>query len=73
MEVKKMTDTVMLKQKIDASGYKLKYIATQIGLSYQGFLNKLNNKSEFTAHEILALCKLLNIDIMEKESIFFAV
>lgn len=67
-----MTDTVMLKQKIDDSGYKLKYIAAQIGLSYQGFLNKLNNKSEFTAHEILGLCNLLDIGIMEKESIFFA-
>lgn len=67
-----MTDTVLLKKKIDASGYKIKYIAASIGLSYQGFLNKINNKTEFCAPEIKALCDLLKIPVEEKEQIFFA-
>ena len=32
-----MTNTDLLKAKIESSGYKLKYIAAKIGLSYQGF------------------------------------
>lgn len=67
-----MTNTTLLKAKIDASGYKMKYIAAYIGLSYQGFLNKMRNKTEFTAPEIKGLCELLHITIEEKEPIFFA-
>lgn len=65
-----MTNTTLLKAKIDASGYKMKYIAAYIGLSYQGFLNKMRNKTEFTAPEIKGLCELLHITIEEKEPIF---
>ena len=43
-----MTNTTLLKAKIDASGYKMKYIANRIGLSYQGLLNKIRNKTDFT-------------------------
>ena len=71
-EVTKMTNTDLLKAKIESSGYKLKYIAAKIGLSYQGFLNKINNKTEFTAPEIKGLCDLLEISIEEKEPILFA-
>ena len=67
-----MTNTDLLKAKIESSGYKLTYIAAKIGLSYQGFLNKINNKTEFTAPEIKGLCDLLEISIEEKEPIFFA-
>ncbi len=66
-----MTNTNLLRVKIDQSGYKMKYIASRIGLSYQGFLNKLTNKSSFTAVEIKGLCTLLQISVDEKEAIFF--
>lgn len=68
-----MTDTAALFDIIDRSGLKLKFIASQIGLSYQGFKNKLDNKSDFTATEINRLCDLLNItDLNTKDRIFFA-
>lgn len=67
-----MTDTKALREKIDDSGYKLRFIAKKLGITYQGFLNKINNKSEFKATEIQTLCNLLSIDIQEKEQIFFA-
>ena len=67
-----MTNTDLLKAKIESSGYKLKYIAAKIGLSYQGFLNKINNKTEFTAPEIKGLRELLCIPADEAEKIFFA-
>lgn len=67
-----MTDTKALREKIDDSGYKLRFIAKKLGITYQGFLNKINNESEFKATEIQTLCNLLSIDIQEKEQIFFA-
>ena len=66
-----MTNTKMLREKIAESGYKLTYVAAQCGLSYQGFLNKLNNKTQFTAPEISAIKKLLGLTIEECHEIFF--
>ena len=66
-----MTDTIALREKIKESGYKLVFIANKIGLTYQGFLKKLNNDSEFKANEIQGLCDLLRIDTGGKEAIFF--
>lgn len=67
-----MTNAALLKAKIDASGYKMKYVADRIGLTYQGFLNKIRNKTDFTAPEIKGLCELLHIKTEEMEQIFFA-
>lgn len=67
-----MTNTKLLREKIAESGYKLTYVAAQCGLSYQGFLNKVNNKSQFTAPEISEIKKLLNLTIEECHEIFFA-
>lgn len=66
-----MTNTKLLRSKIDESGYKLRFIAKKLGITYQGFLNKINNDTEFKATEIKILCDLLDIDIQQKEVIFF--
>ena len=66
-----MTDTVLLRQAVDRSGYKIKFIAESIGLSYQGFLNKMKGLSQFGNEEIYAICKLLKIDESEMINIFF--
>ncbi len=47
-----MTNTELLRKRIDQSGYKMSFIAQKLKLSYQGLLNKINNKSEFKASEI---------------------
>jgi len=67
-----MTNTKLLRERINDSGYRIRYIASRLGLSYQGFQNKVNNVSEFKATEIKELCDLLKIDALEKEQIFFA-
>lgn len=67
-----MTNTIVLRKKIDESGYKLKFIANKMGLTYYGFMNKLNNKTEFKASEIIKLCNILEINRDEKDTIFFA-
>ena len=67
-----MTNTDLLREKIDQSGYKLRFIAKNIGLTYQGFLNKINNRNEFRANEIQDLYDLLDLTEEERVAIFFA-
>ena len=67
-----MTNTEMLKQKIALSGYKLEFIAKQIGITRQALSKKINNRSEFDQGEILKLCDVLKItSLREKEELFF--
>lgn len=68
----RMTNTELLREKIDQSGYKLRFIAKKIGITYQGLLNKINNRSEFRANEIQALYDLLGLTEEERVAIFFA-
>lgn len=67
-----MTNTLALNKRIDDSGYKISFIAKNLGLSSYGFALKRDNKSEFTASEIDALCTLLKIGTDEMMNIFFA-
>jgi hypothetical protein len=67
-----MTNTTLLEEYIEKSGYKKSYIADQINLTAWGFMLKVNNKSEFKASEIDALCKLLKISNKDRMAIFFA-
>ena len=68
-----MTDTALLVEWIEKSGYKRAYIAKQLGLSTYGLQLKVENRSEFKPSEINALCKLLNITTLrDKDKIFFA-
>ena len=67
-----MTNTSLLEQYIEKSGYKKSYIAEQLRLTTYGFALKVNNKSEFKASEMTILCKLLKISAKDKEAIFFA-
>lgn len=67
-----MTNTELLRKKIDESGYKLIFIAEHCRLSYQGFMNKVNGKSEFNATEIQKLRVLLKMCPEDVEAIFFA-
>jgi len=67
-----MNGSELLKAKVDSSGYKIRFIAKQIGLTYQGFVNKINDISKFRANEIAILCELLKIDDEARNAIFFS-
>lgn len=67
-----MTNTNLLRKKITSSGYRIQFVAKKCGLTYQGFMNKVNNLSAFTAPEIKALRELLKLSPEEVEAIFFA-
>lgn len=67
-----MTNVNMLRERINASGLKLSYIAEQLGIKYNTLMSKLSNQREFKITEILTLCKILEIDNEAREEIFFA-
>lgn len=66
-----MTNTNLLRSKIDESGYKLTYLAEKCNLTYFGFMKKVNNETEFKASEIKTLKELLNLTNEEANKIFF--
>lgn len=67
-----MTNTALLREKIEESGYKMRFIAKKMGITYQGLLNKINNRSEFRANEIQVLYNFLRLTDEERVEIFFA-
>lgn len=66
-----MTNTDLLLQKISERGLKITFVADQLHLTYVGFMNKVNNKTEFKASEVAALKALLNLTDEETNQIFF--
>lgn len=68
-----MTNTMLLQKRIDESGYKINFIAKKCGLTYQGFIKKVKNESEFKASEIQILKELLNLSDEDSKAIFFCV
>lgn len=67
-----MTDEILLRKKIKEKGFKINFIANELGLSSYGFLLKIQNKSEFKTSEVNRLCEILEINSLEeKEDIFF--
>lgn len=65
-----MTNTELLRAKIEESGYKILFIAEQCNITRQCLLNKINNKTCFTAPEILILKRLLKLSAGEVNKIF---
>ena len=68
-----MTNTILLKEKIDKSGLKIGFIADFVGISRQLLWRKVNNLTPFNQYEIDKMCEVLRItSLKEKEAIFFA-
>lgn len=67
-----MTNSELLRQKVQSSGLKYKYIADNIGISTEALRRKIDNKNYFNAEEIMVLSEILALDIKEKEAIFFS-
>ena len=67
-----MTNTTMLKEKIQQSGLKKSHVAKELGMSRQTFNAYLDGKAEFRVNHMNILCNLLKIDFEQREAIFFA-
>ena len=67
-----MTNCKRLQEAIDGSGYTIKFIAKQLGITPQGFHKKRIGSSEFTISEMLILCDLLKLTKSAREEIFLS-
>lgn len=68
-----MTNSELLKQKIQVSGLRPKIFYERLGISRSAWYKKLNGESPFKVEEITIVCEILNIkSLREKEQIFFA-
>lgn len=68
-----MVNTELLNARIEESGYKRAYIASELNITRQSFSSKVNNSTEFMSSEVQKLCRVLGIESLEeKEAIFFA-
>jgi DNA-binding XRE family transcriptional regulator len=61
-----------LKEIVEKSGLKKTFIAGQLGISYQGYLNKENGKRQFNAKEIAILKDLLKLSNKDVSEIFLS-
>lgn len=62
----------MLLEKIESQNLSKSYVAEFLGLTRQGFYNKLKGERDFKGAEIKQLIRLLNLDEDEQQAIFFA-
>ena len=67
-----MTNSVLLKEKIKLSGYKIGYLAEELGLSRQALSNKINNNTDFTVKEMQILSKILYLSDLDMKNIFLS-
>ena len=67
-----MTNTALLEEYIEKSGYKKSFLAKALDITAYALSMKINGKNEFKASEIDILCKLLNIGVRDRMRIFFA-
>ena len=67
-----MFDKTKFKEVVDRSGYKGKYIAKEIGMSYNLYLQKSNGLAQWKADEIMNLSDTLRLRKNERDAIFFA-
>lgn len=68
-----MTNTKLLREKIEASGLKLAYIASQLWISPKALTMKMENQTQFKAAEIKRLSEILGIETAEeREQIFLS-
>lgn len=67
-----MTDTKMLRDRINSLGLKYKYIAGVLGISTYALQMKIDNDSEFKVSEVNSLSEILGLTLKEKDLIFFA-
>ena len=64
-----MVDTNKLEYLIKESGHTKSECARRMGITLQGFINKLQNKTEFKYSEVCILADMIGTDI--RDSVFF--
>jgi len=65
-----MTDTLKLKQILLEKGITIRELAVLTGIKVQPLSNKINNVTEFTQSELLAIQNALNLSNKQMHEIF---
>lgn len=65
-----MTDTKALRDRIQSSGLKDKFIAKTIDISAYSLQRKIDNDNEFLVGEVAAISQLLGLSLEDKDAIF---
>ena len=68
-----MTDEIELDYAIKKAGLDRAEVAKGLELSATALFNKIHNKTEFKASEIVALKKMLHLSDRQRDKIFFAI
>lgn len=66
-----VTNTELLRKKIDGSGLKKSYIASQLDMTSQGLYKKLKDGSDWTFSQVMIIKRLLHLTDEEVNLIFF--
>lgn len=67
-----MVNTELLEKAIKEAGFTLSDFARAVDISRASFYLKKDNKRDFTSKEICRICDKLELDIFQKDRIFFA-
>ena len=67
-----MTNTELLRQKIYQSGYRIRYIADKLGISYPTLQSRIDGETEFKSDEVIILKELLQLTEDEVIEIFYS-
>ena len=67
-----MTDTILLRRKIESMGIKLVFVAERLGITKQALDRKLKDGSDFKAYQMIILKDMLRLSNKEAREIFFA-
>lgn len=65
-----MTDTIKLKQILLEKGITIRELSTLTGIKVQTLSNKINNVTEFTQSELLAIQNALSLSNKQMHEIF---
>ncbi|MBP3600092.1 MAG: toxin-antitoxin system, antitoxin component, Xre family protein [Clostridia bacterium] len=65
-----MTNTKLLNDEIEKSGFKREWIAKQCNITRAALFSKINNESEFKASEICRLTQILGLSNSQRDLIF---
>lgn len=66
-----MTDFDLLKKAIDDSGMPITTLSERTGIRRETLYNRFKGVGDFTATEIISICRVLHINKTEREKIFF--
>jgi predicted transcriptional regulator len=66
-----LTNTQLLREVIQESGLKYKFIAAKLNLSPYGLTKKVKGVNQFKSDEISMICDILHLNPDQKEAIFF--